>query len=251
MHSVDLIAAALGDTAEPLPGEPVEGVCCVTGDVTQCIPRKFLLGKSFTNLDLLAAPGSGLVGVAAWRALTHKWERMSSWLCDGESFRKLTRVEVRGIVIAGDYPSLWIAYATTSYKKHGALRTPVNSGSKRVWLFEMSLVDCSDHARLLSIWERLNLELRSGFSRTVMETLEPNSYVLKEVGFARWRDFERWARPIYHGPLYQFLCYLLPSMEELKDEHKSAEVPVKSQDTAVSISCSTKPAADRGLFGEM
>jgi hypothetical protein len=220
MHSVDLIAASLGKAAEPLPCEPVEGVCCVTGDVTQCIPRKHLLGKSFTNGDLLASPASGLVGLAAYRAMGYPPERKSSWLCDGVTFRRLTRVEVRDLVIGGSYPDIWSGYATTSYKKHGALRTPVNSGGKRVWLFEMALVDCSNPVRLLSIWDRLNRELRSGFSRTVMETCEPNSYVLKEVGFARWQTFEQWAKPIYHGPLYQFLCYLLPSIEELKAETK-------------------------------
>lgn len=223
MHSVDLIAAALGEAAEPLPCEPVEGVCCVTGDVTQCIPRKHLLGKSFTNLDLLAAPGSGSVGVAAYRALSYPAERMRSWYCDGATFRKLTRVEVRDLVIAGQYEAPWSGYATTSRKKHGALRTPVNGVGTRVWLFEMVLADCSDHSRLLSIWERLNRELRSGFSRAVMETCEPNSYVLKEVGFTRWRDFERWAKPIYRGGLYHFLCYLLPSIEELKAETKHEE----------------------------
>lgn len=250
MHTVDLIAAVLGTAAEPLPGEPVEGVCCVTGDVTPCLPRKHLLGKSFTNGDLLRAPQSPLVGVAAYRALSHPPERKSSWLCDGVTFRRLTRVEVRDLVIGGSYPDIWSGYATTSYKKHGALRTPVNSGGKRVWLFEMALVDCSDPARLLSIWERLNRELRSGLSRTVMETCEPNNYVLKEVGFARWRDFERWARPICRGPLYQFLCYLLPSLEELKDERKS-QVPTSGEDAGISRAGEGVAAADRTLFDEV
>lgn len=250
MHSVDLIAASLGKAAEPLPCEPVEGVCCVTGDVTQCIPRKHLLGKSFTNGDLLASPASGLVGLAAYRAMGYPPERKSSWLCDGVTFRRLTRVEVRDLVIGGSYPDIWSGYATTSYKKHGALRTPVNSGGKRVWLFEMTLVDCTDHARLLSIWDRLNRELRSGFSRTVMETCEPNSYVLNEVGFARWQTFERWAKPIYHGGLYQFLCYLLPSQEELKDERKS-QVPTSSEDAGISRAGEGVAAADRTLFDEV
>lgn len=220
MHTVDLIAAALGDTSSPPPVELVEGVCCVTGDVTQCVPRKLLFGKSFTNGDLLRAPHSPHVGVTAWRALTCQWERMGSWYCDGVTFRRLTRVEVRDLVLAGGYEGVWSGYATTSYKKHGSLRTPVNSGGMRVWLFEMARVDCSDHDRLLSIWERLNRELRSGIGRSALETVEPNSWVLKAVGYARWRDFERWARPIRHAPLYQFLCYLLPSQEELKQEAK-------------------------------
>jgi hypothetical protein len=221
MHAVDLIAAALGPPA--LPCVPGPGLCCVTGEETACIPRAHLLGKSFTNLDLLAAPGSEQVGVAAYVALTHKWERMSSWYCDGVAFRNLTRQDVRGIVVAGDYELPWVGYATTSYKKHGALRTPVNSGAKRIWLFEMSLVDCSDHARLLEIWERLNRELRAGVGRSVLESLEPNAYALKEIGYRRWRELEAWARPLAQGSLYQFLCYLLPSQEELKVEAKQGK----------------------------
>jgi len=250
MHAVDLIAAALGEEPGAPPGETVEGICCVTGTVTRCIPRKLLLGKSFTNGDLLRAPHSSLVGVAAWRAMSCPSERKNSWLCDGESFRKLTRAELRRVVIAGDYPSLWSGYATTSYKKHGSLRATVNSGGKRVWLFEMALVDCSDHDRLLLIWERLNRELRSGFSRSVMESLEPNQFTLKEVGYSRWRDFERWARPMCRGPLYQFLCYLLPSMEELKDERKSQVLP-EGQDARAPRENTPVAAADRGLFDEV
>jgi hypothetical protein len=250
MHSVDLIASALGAAAEPLPCEPVEGVCCVTGSQGPCMGRKHLIGKSFTNLDLLAAPNSDLVGVPAYRALSYKWERMSSWFCDGVEFRKLTRQDVRALVLSGEYEGPWSGYATTSYKKHGVLRTPVNSSGKRVWLFEMVLADCSDHDRLLLIWERLNRELRSGFSRSVMESLEPNQFTLKEVGYSRWRDFERWARPMCRGPLYQFLCYLLPSMEELKDERKSQVLP-EGQDARAPRENTPVAAADRGLFDEV
>jgi len=220
VHSVDLIAKAIAAEAEALPYAATEGVCCVTGQMTSCLPRRHLLGKSFTNLDLLAAPGSDMASVAAYRALTYKWERMSSWYCDGVTFRKLTRQEVRTLVLGAQYGACWAGYATTSYKKHGALRAPVNSGSKRVWLFETLLVDCSDHARLLAVWGRLNDELRAGLPRATLETLEVGGYNLMQVGCARWLAFDWWARPLYQGPLYRFLCYLLPSMSELKQENE-------------------------------
>jgi hypothetical protein len=246
MHAVDLIASAIAP--EPLPCEPGEGVCCVTGQVTACLPRKHLLGKSFTNLDLLAAPQSDMVGVAAYQALIYKWERMSSWYCDGRTFSRLDRQQVRAMVLAGAYGSRWAGYVTTSYKKHGALRAPVNTGSKRVWLFEMAPVDCSNHDRLLLMWERLNRELRAGIGRSVLESLEPNSFVLKSVGYARWRDFVAWARPLYQGALYQFCAYLLPSIEELKHERATTEIPPAGQDAGIPPTGGAKPTVDRGLF---
>ena len=221
MHAVDLISAALPEVE--LPAAPVPGVCCVTGTTGPCLPRSALLSKTFTNLDLLRAPESRLVGVPAFRALTHKWERMSSWLCDGETFERLDRQGVRARVIAGEYPARWAAYATTSYKKHGSLWTPVNAGRQRSWRFEGQTVDCSDHERLTAIWTRLNAELRAGISRPVLETLEPSPFTFAAVGIDHWMQFERWARPLFRGALYAFLCYLLPSAEELKAERQEVQ----------------------------
>lgn len=215
MHTCDLIARHIDPI--DLPQEPVEGVCCLTGENASCINRKHLLGKSFTNGDLLRRPESDLVSVAAYQALKHKWERMGSWYVDESGFNKLTRKGVRDMVFSESLGTTWAGYATTSYKKHGSLIAPVNTGKSRTWLFEMVLVDCAD-PRMPGIWQRLNHDLRHGIGRQSMETLEPNSYTLKEIGYHQWHDFERWARPYYQGSLYQFMCYLLPSQDELKHE---------------------------------
>lgn len=225
MHTVNLLAKALtsknspSDDGKPWPEHlQAAGVCAITGDFGPGIPRGEVLGKSFTNLDLLRAPESRLVGRDAWTALTHKWERMSSWFCDGGTFLRLDRQGVRRLVLTGKYPPLWAGYATTSYKKHGALWAAVNSGSKAVWRFEQLDVDCSNHPRLLSVWTRINRALRAGVSRPVLETLDPTAFTFRAVGVNYWADLERWGRPLFRGALYQFLCYLLPSQEELKAE---------------------------------
>ena len=193
-------------------------ICCVTGDKTDCVPRKELLGKSFCNQDLLKAPNSDWVGVDAYEALSYKWERMSLWFCDGNEFQRLQRTDVRTLVFDGAASPQWACYVTTGYKKHGALVTPVNSKRFGVFRFEALTVDCTDNQKVLSIYNRLEIELRLGLWRSIMESLNCPVHVMKEIGIERWDDFEQWAKPIYKSPLYKFMCYLLPSQEELKAE---------------------------------
>lgn len=231
MQTVNLIAAALkrelGEDylAREFESDLVIGICAVTGKYDVCVPRKDLLGKSFTNGDLLAAPQSKLISLDAYTALTYKWERASSWYCDGYNFIRLNRKGVRNMilnpvrVLTPDRANAWSGYVTTSYKKHGSLFTKVNRhGGKVIWRFETRDVDCTDHVKLMKIWDRLNLELRSGIGRTIMESLDCPPFLIKKIGIQRWVAFEQWARPLYQGALYQFLCYLLPSQEELRFE---------------------------------
>lgn len=221
MHTVNLIASAISKEPERAiyTGDTRQGICAVTGKYDICIPRKELLGKSFTNGDLLAAPESDLVSLDAYHALTYKWERSSSWYCDGEKFVRLDRKAVRAMVLAAQYGKQWSGYATTSYKKHGSLFSKVNTAGRVIWRFEMRDADCTDHGQLMAIWDRLNAELRGGIGRSVLESLDCPPFLVKKFGIKRWMDFEQWARPLYQGSLYRFLCYLLPSQEELKNEH--------------------------------
>jgi hypothetical protein len=219
-HPVNLIAQSIqGDPECPaLPCEPTQGICAITGAAGECIPRKHLLGKSFTNGDLLARPDSDMVSVDAYYALKFKWERMSSWICDGSTFTRLNRQGVREYALSGNTPPLWAAYATTSYKKHGSLNAKVNTGKSRVWLFETRQADLTDMAHVKEWWGVLNTALRAGIGRSVLESLECPPFVMAKVGLSTWLDFEAWARPRYLSALYAFLCYLLPSQEELKNE---------------------------------
>lgn len=218
MHPINLISTAINNHEDrpELPCEPQEGICAITGQCCQCIPRKKLLGKSFTNIDLLARSDSEMVDIDAYYALKFKWERMNSWFCDGITFQRLNRIGVREKVFQEIMPLMWTAYATTSYKKHGSLKSKINTGNKRIWLFEMHLVDCTDMTKVLEWWQVLNMTLRAGIGRSVIESLVCPSYVIGKVGLSTWLDFEQWARPRYQSSLYAFLTYLLPSQEELK-----------------------------------
>ena len=217
MTAVDLIASALPPETPPEP--PEEGVCCVTGATGPTISRKHVLKPSFTQLDLLKEPSSTRAGVAAWRALTFKWERMSSWACNGQSFVRLDRKGVREHVLIRDESTIPCAYyATTSYKKHGALLAPANPPCRRVWLFETVLVDCSDMAAVTDMWSRMRRAQDQGIPRPLIETLDIAPSYMAKVGWRVWRDFYGWARPRVHSPLYRFISYLLPSQKELRDE---------------------------------
>ncbi len=216
MTAIDLIAKAL-EYQEP-PETPVEGICCVTGIMCPTINRRHVIKPSFTRRDLLHCPTSDRAGVSAWLVLGHKWERMSSWTCDGLEFVRLNRVGVREKVLQeADTERQTANYATTSYKKHGALLAPVAQAGKRVWLFEERIVDCSDRNLVQSIWGRLRTAQDAGIVRPLIESLDISPGYMGKIGWRLWQDFERWARPLMRSPLYQFLTYLLPSKEELRN----------------------------------
>lgn len=251
MHAVNLIAQALPETEAPSPQPIGTGICCVTGLEGPVVRRKDLLGPSFTDGALLAAPQSEWASIDAYRALRYKWERMSSWVCDGDQFWRLDRQGVRKAVLHNDLPLRpWCGYATTSYKKHGAVRAPINSGERAVWLFESRLVDCSDRFKLFDWWIELNRALRlfhdrlshcspklkhllflwskqhlnkKGFCRHILEAIDCPPFFIEEIGVAEWMAFETWAQPKQQSALYAFLCYLLPSQEELKHELQAAD----------------------------
>lgn len=215
-HAVELIAAT--SPSPPLPeveGERTTGICCVTGVETECIPRRDFLGHSFTAQSELRAPLSPLIGVGAARVMSYRPERGSSWWCDGNTFVPLRRLDVRERVLHHIEVTQWAAYATTSYKKHGALRAPVNTGSRRVWLFENALADCTDVGFVSECWQRLTTMQGYGWPRPVLEDLQPSPGLMSKLALKGWTDFERWARRYQVSGTYQFLCYLLPSQKEL------------------------------------
>ena len=227
MHPVNLIASGLSVDDPDYPHSNLiysDGICAITGLKGICVPRKNLLGKSFCDGDTLASPSSDMVSRDAYIALKYKWERMSSWLCSNDGFKKLNRIEVREAVLSGNHTSPWCGYATTSYKKHGALRAPINySVGQNKWLFESRVVDCSDNATILDWWSILNAALRLGIGRSIMESLDCPSIVMRKVGLSKWMEFEEWAKPKVNRSLYAFLCYLLPSQEELKNERQDSQ----------------------------
>jgi len=224
MNAIELLARSLPHR-EP-PELPVDATCCVLGTEEPCIGREHAIKPSFTNLDLLAAPDSDRVSVRAWRVLTHGVPAaegkkrdtfplmQSSWLCDGESVALLNRQAVRERVLNGVPYSQWSGYVTTSYKKHGSLRAPVNRNGAQRWLFELDVVDCSDREKVAEWWRRLRETREAGIPRPVIESIDCSVHLMGKH-LARWRDFETWARDKYLSPLYRFLTYLLPSSEEL------------------------------------
>jgi len=223
MHSVNLIARSIKpeDPDRPvIPGNAILGICAITGEECITVPRAELISSSFTDGGLLQSPNSDRVGIDPYLALKYKWERMSSWICEGETFRRLLREDVRDIVLGNRYPpDIWAGYVTTSYKKHGSLRTPVNHGGSKIWLFESRVVDCTDYQKVSDWWLKLHAIFCAGVGRTILRTLECPPIIIRKICMKWWVDFEEWARPRYQSPLYDFLVYLLPKLD--KKEEKS------------------------------
>jgi hypothetical protein len=223
MHTIRLISKCLSEEDSPSPKKVKKEICAVTGYYTDCIKRRELLKKGFTNESLLRAPLSEWVSVEAYRVLRYRPERSRSWICDGRSFKILDRLSVRDVVINQKYSKIWAGYATTSFKKHGSLWARVNRLGNRVWRFEALDVDCSDHDLLEHIWNRLNVAFLNGIGRKSMETLLCPPVVLKMIGLKKWITFEKWARPLIGSPLYRFMVYLLPSQKELNEQKTRME----------------------------
>lgn len=222
-HPVNLISKNIEHIK--LPCNSIKEICAVTGRQADCIPFRRLFGNSFTNRDILAAPGSNFVSVDAYQSLKYKYERCSSWIAMEDKFMRLGKSadgdgwRKRILEYVFHPPDcIWAGYVTTSYKKHGALRTVVNSKNKNVWLFENYLVDCGDIKKVMEYWGKLNEALRQNISRTILESLQCPAFIIKKIGLKNWMAFELWAKNKHRSPLYSFLCYLLPSQEDLKRE---------------------------------
>lgn len=230
MHTVDLIASSLADDQrEPLPIVPELGICCVTGIETETIPANKLLGSNFMDNNLLNAPHSNRVGVNVWYAFQYgyltdptkkrkkKPEFMACWYCDGQQFAEVDKVAIRQFVLHGSSAFHWAGWITTSYKKHGALRSPVNSKSFGFWGFDDLLVNASNPATVLEIWQRLRQAQDIGIGRTGLETLDIPVGIMLKIGITKCNEFVTWAQSHYQSPLYKLLIYLLPSQQELKN----------------------------------
>jgi hypothetical protein len=217
-----------------LPDKIIHGVCCLTGIEGDCVERGERIGQAFTNSDLFVAPESSLIGVDAYIALSYKWERMSLWWCDGKEFKRPNRIEVRDMILNGVDAEQWAGYITTSYKKHGALWAKVNSGRYGIWRFEMQDVDCRDILKVTEWYNIMNDAVHNEIGRTVLETLICSAWLIDKIGLKRWMEFEQWARAKYQSALYQFLCYLLPSKEERKNEPERIGISNNQQDLLFS-----------------
>jgi len=235
MHSTDLISACLtADQKEPLPEAAQSGVCCVSGATTDTVARKHLFGANFNDMNILACPDSQRVGVNVWYAFKFgepginpetgelnkrkKYKEMQTcWWTDGETFREMRKAQIRELVLRGTTSKHWAGWVTTSYKKHGSLRSPVNNTPFGIWGFDDLQVRANDKDKVLAIWFKLRNAQNNGIGRTGIESLNIPVGIMLKVGMIFCNDFLAWARPVFQSPLYQFLTYLLPSQEELRE----------------------------------
>ena len=233
MHTIDLLyQAAKPDYqswTESKGLTPAPGICCVTGEYREAtVSRRLALPKTYTDGVELWAPGSERISVAAADVLHYKWERMGSWVCDGAAFRRLIappdtpagfrREPARRAVLDDSPAAPWAGFLTTTYKKHGSIKAPINLDGQRRWLFDDLVVDCSDVAQMREWYNRMAEMRYVGVSRAALEHLEIDGGLLAKIGWQRWYEYADWAGARMYQPLYALLLYLMPSQQEVKND---------------------------------
>lgn len=253
MHTTDLLSTACPEGwKEPLPEKTVDGICCLTGQQGPTINRRKVFGPSFTEFEILKVPDSDRVGVNVWHAFRagyfaeagkkrkKKPEAMACWWTDGVQWVELDKVKIRELVFGGSGPQPWAGWVTTSYKKHGSTRAPVNKIPHGVWAFDEVLVDCRDIDEVVTWHGELRRAQDAGLNRTVFETLEIPVSVYNKIDAQVWIKFKIWAKHRQETALYRFLCYLLPSQAELKE--------MASDKEEVNIDADKEKPIQMGLF---
>lgn len=225
MHTVDLISNAIKNEIDvfiPEKKDLQKGICCLTGIECMTLPKKNILSSNFTNIDILKAPDSNRIGVSATIALKYKWERYSCWFVDENQFLRWDKNVFRDFFLNGVKSKRWSVYITTSYKKHGALFTKVNTNKYGIWRFEQIDVNASDGQKNRFWYKKISEALiKKGLGRSIIESLDCPPWLIKEIGLDNWMEFYNWARNKYQSPLYKLCCYLLPSQKELKDNESA------------------------------
>lgn len=200
----------------------------MTGLRGLCVPRKHGLPSSYTDQAAMAAPHSQWIGVDVYWAFHFTRinpksgkpacpERTSCWWTDGREFRIMARADIRAIILDGSPSTPWAMWVTTSYKKHGSIRSPVNAPPRGAIGFDELRVDAMDDKKVMEWWEIMTTAQMDGIGRRMQEEVSCPPGLLKKVGLGPWMKFKKWAYIRRNDPLYRLLCYLLPSQEDLKN----------------------------------
>jgi len=214
MTTIELVGRALVNmgVAEPLPCESTEAVCCITGEHGMCIPRKLLIGESFTTQGVFKAPDSEFVGENAWYAFKHRPERAGNWYCNGVRFMPMDRKETRARLLGGFVSQSlpWAMYVTTSFKKHGSLVAPLNQPCAFAVGFETEIAACSPE--LVDVFNSDLLYWQgSGIVRSDLQT--GHIMATRQADTRAVCHFDVNVQGRRHLPLYRMLAYLLPGKD--------------------------------------
>lgn len=225
-HATDLIGKALvrAGLHEPLPAPVQDGVCCLTGRRGLCIPRKDLIGESFTTQGGFMAPDSDLVGVNVWYAFKHRPERAGNWFCDGKEFLPLDRQGIRDILhsprTGRDAPLPWAMYVTQSFKKHGSQVAPVNASGSCYVAFEIEVVKVD-----LAIMDEWNADMKAWQDGWIARADIQSGELAKSCAAKTpaVQDFLAKVKRRQHSSLYRMLAHLLPGKEVETDGEEEEE----------------------------
>jgi hypothetical protein len=231
MHTINLFSKAIKQDHLPLPFHPIQKTCCITGQKTECIPRKYVLSNSFTAQELLKAPDSKFACIDAYQAFKFRGHRSSWFVWQTEAsniyYKKLTRVEIRSVIF--DFVDIkilnqWAIYASTTGKKHGSFFAPINTEKfPGIIGFDSETINCTNIDLVRERYYLLSCYLKAGISRSYLLNPDLPVWLINKLGVKTYNDFRDFVMDKYTSSLYKFLVYLLPSQQELKDELKTAK----------------------------
>jgi len=235
MHMINLVASAFphGWISGLTSHATEHGVCCVTGEYCETIPRKSVITSSFGDTDRLIAPYSNRISLDAYIAfkggyfganedgspkkIRKKPESMSCWWCDGNRFEELDKAGIRKKLFVGSQGACWGGYVTTSYKKHGSLRAPINIEAFGAWAFNDNLayMVCPEENRW--IWSILREAQAKGVSRNFLAGEDMTMKCVEGQELSYIIRLESFIKGWMYSHRYQLLCYLLPSKQEIEE----------------------------------
>lgn len=181
--------------------ELVPELCAVTGVQTfSPVPLKSVFSDTFCDWDLLAAPSSAHVDARIAQILGNGYLRWSSWIWTPGSWRRLTRWELREMVLSGMPPAPRAIYAAPDMRRHGGLLTHVSSCIQ----FGRHRVEPADVEALLSEM------IHSGLEPRWIRHFDPNPGELVNTGkLVEWHRFAKWAEPYRRTIAWDLALFLL------------------------------------------
>lgn len=196
-------------------GEPeVEGVrwldenhlCRICGEREGNIDIRDVVGGAFTGHDLCRAKGSPGVCEACAYAKAQKQLRHKCWLVsEATGLVTFGWPEAGAIIFGGVTPPASI-YLTTSYKKIGVLRSPVNVSVDPL-LIQYEEITLSVPLSMASVLKRVR-EMRPAF--TEKEIIHGNYSVTKAYKFGpeKWQGIEDLIAPHRPSGLLEIIVYM-------------------------------------------
>lgn len=196
-----------------------EEPCCLCGVLAGDIPAKKIISSAFTNWDLLRNPGSETICDYCAIAIKTLRLRQSSWVATPKAITLISRDKIANMLFA-PISTPFIFNVTTSFKKLGQIKAPVNADSQQfIVQFEDEQVVFSPSIadpiyRVMCVFYSIpaNDERKNAlgfFTKTEMRTGEYKYGRIQNFGQANWEAGEKILKQHRRAPFFRLLLHAL------------------------------------------